>query len=151
MLYLYSATLDKLRRLPESSVYRQATEKLTRHRLRLVETVVPPGLAEWETKLQAQMREHPAAFEGTTDGAAQQGQHDGRRFVFVTVPAVPTDDVDEKNNEWNGDPVEEEPEGLLTLEEKLAHWKNVDPDPRNERAHTKPVEVVPEPQLTSEQ
>lgn len=50
LLYLYSSTLDKLKAVPEHSVYRQSVEALTKHRMAIVEAAVPPGYEEWAAK-----------------------------------------------------------------------------------------------------
>ncbi|KAK1755789.1 ETC complex I subunit conserved region-domain-containing protein [Echria macrotheca] len=50
LLFLYSSTLDKLRAVPEHSVYRQSVEALTKHRMALVEATVPPGHEEWASR-----------------------------------------------------------------------------------------------------
>ena len=50
LLFLYSTTLDKLKAVPEHSVYRQSVEALTKHRMAIVESAVPPGYDEWAAK-----------------------------------------------------------------------------------------------------
>ncbi|KAK0643478.1 ETC complex I subunit conserved region-domain-containing protein [Cercophora newfieldiana] len=50
LLFLYSSTLDKLKAVPEHSVYRQSVEALTKHRMAIVESAVPPGYDEWAAK-----------------------------------------------------------------------------------------------------
>lgn len=63
LIYLYNTTLDKLKKVPESSVYRQSTEALTRQRLNIVESVKPPGFDSWLQRVQAAVAENPKAFE----------------------------------------------------------------------------------------
>ncbi|WPG99190.1 nadh-ubiquinone oxidoreductase 29.9 kda subunit, mitochondrial [Acrodontium crateriforme] len=63
LIYLYSETLEKLGQFPESSVYRQSTEALTKHRLALVEKAQPAGLAEWQARAQQSMDKYPNAFK----------------------------------------------------------------------------------------
>ena len=63
LLYHYSAVLDKLKQIPESSVYRQSTEALTKYRLKIVEETIPTGLREWEQKVEMQLSEFPEAFK----------------------------------------------------------------------------------------
>ena len=46
---LYSRTLAALQTLPDTSVYRQSCEALTKHRLSIVESVKPLGYDEWAT------------------------------------------------------------------------------------------------------
>ncbi|KAK5653865.1 hypothetical protein OQA88_7789 [Cercophora sp. LCS_1] len=50
LLYLYSSTLDKLKAVPEHSVYRQSVEALTKQRMAIVEAAVPPGYEEWAVR-----------------------------------------------------------------------------------------------------
>ena len=50
LLFLYSSTLDKLKAVPEHSVYRQSVEALTKHRMAIVEAAVPPGYEEWASQ-----------------------------------------------------------------------------------------------------
>lgn len=47
LLYLYSTTLEKLKAIPEYSVYRQSTEALAKHRYNAVDSIKPPGYEEW--------------------------------------------------------------------------------------------------------
>ncbi|MCJ1429589.1 hypothetical protein MMC29_007504 [Sticta canariensis] len=47
LLYLYSSTLEKLKAIPEYSVYRQSTEALAKHRYNAVDSIKPPGYEEW--------------------------------------------------------------------------------------------------------
>jgi NADH dehydrogenase (ubiquinone) 1 alpha subcomplex subunit 5 len=62
LLYVYNNTLERLKQLPESSVYRQSTENLTRHRMSIIEKVKPEGLAEWQTRVQKSIDANPTAF-----------------------------------------------------------------------------------------
>ncbi|OQO05460.1 hypothetical protein B0A48_09229 [Cryoendolithus antarcticus] len=62
LLYLYNDTLEKLKQFPESSVYRQSTEALTKHRLRILEEVKPEGLEEWQSRIQSAIDAFPNAF-----------------------------------------------------------------------------------------
>lgn len=48
LLHVYKSTLNKLQSFPESSVYRQAVEALTKHRLAIVESTKPEGHESWE-------------------------------------------------------------------------------------------------------
>ncbi|KAK3718405.1 hypothetical protein LTR37_005219 [Vermiconidia calcicola] len=74
LLYLYSTTLDKLRAdFPESSVYRQSCEAMTRKRMSVVESVKPAGLSEWQQRVSKLVDQHPEAFKRvkTTDGSGE--------------------------------------------------------------------------------
>ena len=81
LLYLYSSTLDRLKSLPESSVYRQSTEALTKHRMRIVENIKPSGLSEWQSRVSDLVDEHPDAFKRVPaiDG-------DGYNVVYYEPP-----------------------------------------------------------------
>ncbi|OJD15564.1 hypothetical protein AJ78_04187 [Emergomyces pasteurianus Ep9510] len=59
LLILYTTTLNKLQSIPESSVYRQATEALTKHRLKIVESTKPPGYEKWQQEVQQQAAANP--------------------------------------------------------------------------------------------
>jgi NADH dehydrogenase (ubiquinone) 1 alpha subcomplex subunit 5 len=52
LIYFYTTTLDKLKQIPESSVYRQSTEALTKHRLQIVEQSKPAGWDEWQATIE---------------------------------------------------------------------------------------------------
>ncbi|KAL2368363.1 hypothetical protein RJ035_002649 [Blastomyces gilchristii] len=59
LLILYTNTLNKLQNIPESSVYRQATEALTKHRLKIVESTKPPGYDKWHQEVQQKVAANP--------------------------------------------------------------------------------------------
>lgn len=62
LLFTYNQTLRKLKQLPASSVYRQSTENLTKHRMQIVESTKPPGYDEWVQRVQKQIDANPAAY-----------------------------------------------------------------------------------------
>ncbi|KAL9023060.1 MAG: hypothetical protein Q9196_007406, partial [Gyalolechia fulgens] len=62
LLYLYTSTLSKLSRLPAHSVYRHATEAITKHRLSIIHATKPAGYEEWAQRAQRHIREHPEVF-----------------------------------------------------------------------------------------
>lgn len=72
LLYLYNDTLEKLKQFPEHSVYRQSTEALTKHRMRIVESVKPQGLLEWQQRVLPVVEANKDAFRTipvtTSDG-----------------------------------------------------------------------------------
>ena len=182
LIYLYSATLDKLQRLPDSSVYRQSTENLTRHRLKLIDATKPEGLDDWQARLQRQVEERKGLFEQfgtdrrdvTSTGVAQtdapanetvkegkKGEEfarmrigkrerwNGRDFVIKPVSRR----RDELTEEWDGEEVTDEPEGLRTLEEREEQWAGFDGDPLHDRMELldEDFEFEPEPRLSVEQ
>ncbi|PGH03961.1 NADH dehydrogenase (ubiquinone) 1 alpha subcomplex 5 [Blastomyces parvus] len=59
LLILYTNTLNKLQNVPESSVYRQATEALTKQRLKIVESTKPPGYDKWQQEVQQKVAANP--------------------------------------------------------------------------------------------
>lgn len=58
LLFLYTQTLEKLKTLPEHSVYRQSTEALTKHRYSIVESFKAPGYEEWRKKAQETVQKY---------------------------------------------------------------------------------------------
>lgn len=152
LIYLYSSTLDKLSEMPESSLYRQSTEALTKHRLSIISAAVPEGHAAWSEKAKQMIAEHPEVFNTPAGGVP----HDEGKHVKVTkmgqhfVVTEPEREVDDTREEWdseeqtegfsNGGVSEEDEgkdEGLLSMERP--------------GSDTKTVELDPEPQLTADQ
>ena len=56
--------------MPDHSVYRKSTEALTKHRLRIIESIKPTGLKEWQERVSPLVEAHPEAFKRikTLDG-----------------------------------------------------------------------------------
>ncbi|KAI9729722.1 MAG: hypothetical protein M1834_006673 [Cirrosporium novae-zelandiae] len=113
LLYLYSATLDKLRTIPESSAYRQSTEALTRHRLEIVEAIKPEGWDTWQEKARKKVEENPKAFKAVTFGAGSDSEKTG--FVSLKFGEVP----DERDEEWDGEDIDASREGAMTDKDEL--------------------------------
>lgn len=90
LIYLYGATLDKLKAFPERSVYRQSTEALTKHRMKIIESIKPEGYDEWARKAAEKIEKYPEAFQPggiyTVQSAGDQN--------FVTI-----DEYDEEDEE----------------------------------------------------
>ncbi|KNG51998.1 nadh-ubiquinone oxidoreductase kda subunit [Stemphylium lycopersici] len=141
LLYHYNATLDKLKQIPESSVYRQSTEALTRHRLSIVEQSTPAGWKEWQEKIKLLISEDPTNF--------QTFETSGGQTVFLP----PQEDVDVRSKmaEWDGEQVQSFPEGIRSSKERLPHAQKMkgDVDYTPERAVTN-TKFEPEPQYTAE-
>ena len=122
LLFLYTSTLDRLRAaaVPEHSVYRQSVEALTRHRLALVEGVVPEGYEAWAERARKLIQENPEQFAATT-GASRSGaaavmvERGGHGFVVSRLPQ----EEDMRYQEWDGE-IDEGPEleGSRPLEER---------------------------------
>ncbi|KAL2021932.1 hypothetical protein VTK56DRAFT_6351 [Thermocarpiscus australiensis] len=150
LLYLYTSTLEKLKAVPEHSVYRQSVEALTRHRLALVEAAVPPGYDAWAEKARTLLREHPDEFNvahkhSVNGAAAIRVEKGGQAFVIRQLPK----EEDIRYQEWDGE-VDEGPEleGSRTLEEKQDLRLIFE---RRELHDVDQVQWEPEPQLTAEQ
>lgn len=62
LLYTYSQTLQKLKQLPSSSVYRQSCEALTKHRMKVLEEIKPPGHEEWLQRVTKAIEANPEAY-----------------------------------------------------------------------------------------
>ena len=119
LLYLYAATLAKLRALPSASAYRVATEALTRHRLAIVESAVPAGLDAWQQRADPVLAEHGYLF---TDARPRLGK--AARFVRTEVAGRTyvlerlVEDKGDKGREWGGRDPAEPLEGPATEEER---------------------------------
>lgn len=120
LLYLYSSTLDRLKAVPETSLYRQSVEAVTKHRMSLVQSVKPSGYDEWLAKAREILEKHPEHFKETAhktaDGSLAKGlERDGKFFVLRQTEA----DIDSRYKEWDGEADEgPEKEGSRTLEER---------------------------------
>lgn len=152
LLYLYTRTLEKLQQFPESSLYRQSVEALTKHRLSAVEAVEPPGYAEWVAKARKIAEANPREFQVAADAdrpaqraAILQMQSGGRLFVYRADPEA----KDERLEEWDGERDEgPNAEGLRGAEERQEHellFREPVDNP-GER-----IEWENEPQLTADQ
>lgn len=86
LLYTYNKTLEKLRQLPKSSVYRQSCEALTKHRLQIVQDALPPGYEEWLQRTK-QLIESDPRF---------------RRFVNADGTIAHEEFVTKQRENWDG-------------------------------------------------
>ncbi|KAL2003777.1 hypothetical protein VTN02DRAFT_2271 [Thermoascus thermophilus] len=116
LIYLYTTTLEKLKAFPESSVYRQSTEALTRHRLQIVESIKPPGYDAWLERARKAVQAEPERFKSLRlpDGsyaAIQKGNGD----------------LDPRSGaaEWDGEGMEPSSEGPVRTPEEIAYWHKV--------------------------
>ncbi|KAG6058480.1 hypothetical protein E4U32_004593 [Claviceps aff. humidiphila group G2b] len=95
LLYLYASTLHKLQSIPENSLYRQSVEAVTRHRMNLVDRIVPAGYNEWAVKAKAIISKNPSqsriAGELFNYSEARTLQLGGR--VYIIGPNTQTGDV----------------------------------------------------------
>jgi len=71
LIYTYGRTLEKLKAIPESSVYRQSTEALTKHRLKIIEEVKPAGFDEWLQRAKEKIEADPELYKAAklSDGS----------------------------------------------------------------------------------
>lgn len=100
LIYLYRSTLSKLSEFPESSVYRQSTEALTRQRLQIVESTKPPGYDEWLERVKKTVGAEPERFASlrVEDGSyAAKQESDG------------SDNL--RGEDWDGESLEATTEG----------------------------------------
>jgi NADH dehydrogenase (ubiquinone) 1 alpha subcomplex subunit 5 len=152
LLFLYHSTLEKLRAVPEHSLYRQSVEALTKHRLALVQATKPEGYDAWAQKTDAVLKDLKSERFRIKAGPHWSGvagkvvKRDGKMFLFREEPS----DVDPRYQEWDGEPdVGGAMEGSRTKEEREAEWK-AEQEKIDEWSREK-VELDEEPKLTKEQ
>lgn len=149
LLYLYGTTLSKLQALPETSMYRQSVEAVTKHRMGLVEKIVPPGYEEWAIKAKELVNKNVAQFRvasGRIDGSEVRTVKLGDKIFVV---GRKHEDVDERLEEWDGEADEgAELEGIRTAKEREDQvvWAERKPLEDHEQ-----VEWQDEPQMTADQ
>jgi hypothetical protein len=107
LIYLYKSTLEKIKLLPQSSVYRKSTEALTQHRLSIVESTKPPGYDAWLERVQAAIAEDPERFEAAL-------KPDG------TYVAHQKESLD--GEEWSGEAYGAQLEGPYKTEEDMERF-----------------------------
>ncbi|KAF1946833.1 hypothetical protein EJ02DRAFT_366281 [Clathrospora elynae] len=141
LLYNYHATLDKLKQMPESSVYRQSTEALTKQRLAAVESSKPQGWDEWQAKILANVDDDVGAYEVLHTSA-------GRTVVLPSQQVV---DERSRAAEWDGETLQSFPEGIRTEKERSPYVQKMKGDGKYtpERAFSD-IKFDPEPQYTAE-
>ncbi|KAI1852456.1 hypothetical protein JX266_002634 [Neoarthrinium moseri] len=150
LLYLYNTTLDKLKAAPESSLYRQSIEALTKHRMAIVAAAEPPGYKEWQERASNILKENPDGFkvqtEAATDGAKAQIVKRGNGVYLIRTDPPKKD---ERYEEWDGE-VDEggELEGLRTEAERQDLELLFTRTPVE---ISKKIQWEPEPQITADQ
>jgi len=145
LIFTYTATLDKLRKLPESSVYRQSTEALTKHRLAIVESVQPAGYDEWRARLDAQLAANPDIFG--PHGSARKVTRGGKDFIVSQRKEI----VDDRVAEWDGETGGMRGEGPRTSEERAGQAEDLGNGQEVEAFQKEAVELEDEPSLTAAQ
>ena len=134
LLYLYGATLDKLKAFPDYSVYRQSTEALTKHRMSIIESIKPEGYDEWAEKAAEKMKKYPEAFQPGGDFVHKSAG--GQDFVTL-------EDHEDEDQEWTS------LEGPRSSEEKAAEVALLRKGRRKD--YSKIVNWEPEPPLEASQ
>ena len=138
LIYTYNQILKKLQSIPESSVYRQSTEAITRSRLQIVQDAKPAGYEEWLSRVKAEVEKNPAAYSHVlqTDGS-----------IAFSEPFRTTSEV------WDGEEREALSEGANTEEAaKLKVLAIKAEDDRKQAVEVpKPSNLEPEPPLDADQ
>lgn len=116
LIYLYTTTLQKLSKFPESSAYRQSVEALTRHRLQIVESQKPPGFEQWLERVKKTVGAQPERF-------AQLQRSDG---TFAYVGSQQPDGSDNvRGEEWDGEGRSAATEGPARTPQEVAEWQKI--------------------------
>ena len=103
LLYLYDKTLDKLQTFPETSLYRQSVEAVTKHRRDLVKQYTPPGHEEWAVRARELVKNNPEQFRvasGRKDGSEARVVKLGDQ-VFIVGSKHEHGDI--RTEEWDGE------------------------------------------------
>lgn len=141
LMFIYHSTLEKLKAFPESSVYRQSTEALTKHRLQIVEAAKPEGLEAWQQRVGTLIEQHPEAFRKVTS-LSDKSQYN---FVYKDHARQGMD-----TEEWDDEPLQKpELEGIRTVTERAGQHAALSRDAAVENAKIPRLE--PEPPLTADQ
>ena len=114
LIALYSETLDKLETFPEHSVYRQSAEAITRHRMKIIESVKPEGYEAWSERARKRIEAHPELFTAQKDSNVGMSVHDGRIAMNTDTSA----ENDDREIEWDGERMVATAEGVRTEDEK---------------------------------
>ena len=107
LLFVYASILEKLEAFPESSIYRQSTEALTKHRMNIIEQIKPAGYEEWQKRAMEAIEKHPGIL---APGNSQIQSEKAGKYVYVGI-------LDRNENdelEWDGEtgpPTEEGEKG----------------------------------------
>jgi len=150
LLYIYASTLSKLSQFPESSLYRQSTEAVTNHRLKIVKAVVPEGIEKYQEYVKSFVEKYPEVMtkgreELAIEGIEYQGKDiGGEKFLITTVG----EEYDEIETEWDGEEEKVELEGTRTAAERKGQKTIGD---KRRPSGQSAVKLYPEPPLTSDQ
>ncbi|EZF31099.1 hypothetical protein H109_02483 [Trichophyton interdigitale MR816] len=108
LIYLYTTTLQKLKAIPESSVYRKSTEALTKHRLDVVQSTKPPGFDAWLQRVRALVAENPDKYKAAL-------REDGTYAAFQ----LEEENIAKEDELWGGDTSKVQQEGAYLSEEEM--------------------------------
>ncbi|KAK4959915.1 hypothetical protein LTR10_002803 [Elasticomyces elasticus] len=145
LLYLYHQTLSKLQAgFPESSVYRQSTEALTKHRLSIIEAVKPEGLQAWQERVKKIVDAHPEAFRRVP--VLTQAGGAGEENIIWRTAALQSLATASYEDEGLGAP---QLEGLRHESERATQREVLERDPVEE--HRIVPRIEPEPSLSAGQ
>lgn len=151
LMYLYSTTLTKLQKIPESSVYRQSVEALTKKRLAIVEAQTAPGHYAWLDTMRYRIDEFQQAQKAAgLEPIAENLQYAGNEFFLASLGSR---EVDEREVEWNGEPVVEPTlEGPRSGAELAKQQAQIDQFAKTEGEKQRfRLKLDPEPLLTKDQ
>lgn len=99
LIYLYNATLEKLKAIPEHSVYRQSTEALTKHRFNIVDSIKPPGYDEWTTRAEEKFKKYRNELSDQSKGPHRLETTGESVYVITENP----EEQDERLIDWDGE------------------------------------------------
>ena len=110
LLYLYGSTLDKLKGFPDHSVYKQSTEALTRHRMKIIESIKPEGFEQWQQRASELVEKNLDAFKPgskykklESDGGTYMSiQDEETERQLSTVEWEPEPALEASQYVWNG-------------------------------------------------
>ncbi|KAE9972410.1 hypothetical protein BLS_004038 [Venturia inaequalis] len=151
LMYLYSTTLTKLQHIPESSVYRQSVEALTKKRLAIVEAQTAPGHFAWLDTMRLRITEFQEQQKAA--GLPVQGdnlQYEGNEYFLASLGST---EIDEREVEWDGEPVVEPTlEGPRSAEELAKEDAQIQKFSKTEEEKQRfRLKLDPEPLLSRDQ
>lgn len=145
LLYLYGSTLEQLKEFPDSSVYKQSTEALTKHRMQIVEAVKPTGIEEWQKRAAEKIQQFPDRFKLNNPGRYSTKKSGGNTFVEFRPKE---DDSRIDYVEWDGEVGSPLLEGPRTQQDGNF---NAMASMREPPEREDPVQWEPEPSLEASQ
>lgn len=146
LIALYSETLDKLETFPEHSVYRQSAEAITRHRLKIVDSVKPESYEAWSERARKRIEAHPELFPAQKDSSGGMSVLDGRIAINTDTSA----ETDDREIEWDGERMVATAEGVRTEDEK-AYQGLLGGEKSSLKTNDKVATWEPEPPLEAKQ